>query len=223
MRSLWLGLQRKLASDVLTILPRWRCWMFPKVAEWQEREKKTPNLGRESRGRSPLMHCLCLAVFCLAMKEWDIFMPCKRMLLTLTHHLQGTSQSQTKSNQRLRAPCVSSVGKQMQKILVDNYGRIYPQRKEDIKLILWWLFFTLKHSAAYPFYWEEHTAIIYSKIAPELLYHKLNYYREYSCKHVCHSLFGHDAVAMIILSSLTAHDKLILQSHSYFLNHHSKL
>lgn len=53
-------------------------------------------------------------------------------------------------------------------LLKDNYRRIYPQRKEDIQLILWWLFFTLKHGSSYPFFWDEHTAIIYSSITPGL-------------------------------------------------------
>lgn len=85
--------------------------LFPRAAEWREREKKPPNLGTESRGRSPFPQCLCLTAFCVALKERGIFMPCSAMLLTLTHHLQGTWQSQTRSNQRTSVVCLSSVGK----------------------------------------------------------------------------------------------------------------
>lgn len=115
MRSLRLGLQRKLLQTSSPSSPEDVAELFPNVAEWHGRAKTPPNVGRKSRGRSSVPQCLCLTVFCLALKEWDIFMPCNWMLLTLTH-LQETWQSETRSNQRPSVLCLSSVGEQMQEI-----------------------------------------------------------------------------------------------------------
>lgn len=134
---------------------------------WLE-EKKSPNLGRFSAEESLHSQSLC-ALQCSPQpwrNETSSCLKTERYSHTLpTRNLADSSKIKTGtwcpvSHQRS--------GTDARDLLKDNYRRIYPQRKEDIQLILWWLFFALKHGSSYPFFWDEHTAIIYLSITPGL-------------------------------------------------------
>lgn len=89
------GTTKETAADIFTILPRRCCWTVCKGGWVGWREKKPPTLGRE---RSLPPQSLRLTFFCLALKEWDIFVPCNWMLLSHTtwKELTIVKQDQTR-------------------------------------------------------------------------------------------------------------------------------
>lgn len=195
------GTTKETAPDVLTVLPRC-CWTVSKGGwvAWKREETTEPGQRKQRKDSTPTVF---VPYSFLPGPERMRHLQVRQ--LNVTHsHTPPTRNSAVSNKIKPETQCPVSLQCRQtdaRDLLVNNYRRIYPQRKEDIKLIPWWLFFTLKHGASYPFYWDEHIAVIYSNITPGLHYCKLNYYREYPGKHVCHSLFGHDAIAMITLSS----------------------